>query len=182
MTDEIKKSHTLCWSKISTIASRKWSLENDEVKQYYKDLAEKAKTLYRSKHLFYVHHGQNAAESIMFQDNYESTEKSPKTFIFVSSEYEKNPSNDSNNEVVGQQQQQNAFNESGIEVSNSSYSHNLSNEIELNFTPLTSLESQTQNMIAWFNTCNCPMTTLLHDEEMMDSLLDVFHPFSQDAL
>src|SRR5688572_11296185 len=93
VTDEIKKSHSLslCWSRISTIASKKWSLEDDVVKQHYKDLAEKAKNLYRSKHLFYVHHGQNAAESIMFQDNNESTstDKSPKTFIFVSSEYEK---------------------------------------------------------------------------------------------
>src|ERR1043165_5203188 len=66
VTEEIKKNHTLSWSEISMIASNKWKLEDDEVKQHYKHLAEKAKTLYRSKHLFYVHHGQNAAESIMF--------------------------------------------------------------------------------------------------------------------
>src|SRR3954449_13177013 len=56
VTDEIKKNRRSTsnhsWSKISTIASKKWSLEDDEVKQHYKDLAEKAKNLYRSKHLF----------------------------------------------------------------------------------------------------------------------------------
>lgn len=104
---EIKKNKiTLCWSRISTIASKKWNLEDAEVKQHYRELAEKTKALYRSKHLFYVHQGKNAASSVMLQDNGETTENAPKTFTFVYSEYEKKLSNDS-----GAEQQRNAFGE-----------------------------------------------------------------------
>ncbi|RIA92431.1 hypothetical protein C1645_765076 [Glomus cerebriforme] len=167
VTAEIKKSHTLCWSSISSIASKKWSLEDAQVKQHYKELAEKTKALYRSKHLFYVHQGKNAAGSIMFQDN-ETTENSPKTFTFVYSEYENNSSN-LNNEVA---KQENAFSEqieSDTAMSIDVNSHVLPNENEQNIIPSVNadpiLDSRNYiNLINMVNMYDFPMTSLLHDD------------------
>jgi hypothetical protein len=162
VSSEIKKNKiTLCWSRISTIASKKWELEDAEVKQHYRELAEKTKALYRSKHLFYVHQGRNAASSVMLQDNGEPTEKTPKTFTFVYSEYGKNPSNDSKNE--GTEQQKNAFSEQlegTVEISETPNAnpHILSNESEY------FISSDNTELFDLVNMIDYPITTFLHDD------------------
>lgn len=164
---EIKKNKiTLCWSRISTIASKKWNLENAEVKQYYRDLAEKTKALYRSKHLFYVHQGKNAASSILLQDNGETTENTPKTFTFVYSEYGKNPSNDSKNEVT--EQQKNVFSEqleSTEEISETLNFNPHENEQNINIisSANTGLNLE-HSFIEFANLIDFPITNFLNDD------------------
>ncbi|CAB4385956.1 unnamed protein product [Rhizophagus irregularis] len=162
---EIKKNKiTLCWSKISTIASNKWKLEDAEVKQHYRDLAEKTKTLYRSKHLFYVHQGKNAASSVMLQDNGETTDNTPKTFTFVYSEYEKNLSNGS-----GVEQQKNAFNEQiegtleTPEISNVD-PHVLNESDQTIIPPSNTGFNLEHNFFNFVNMVGLPITTFLHDD------------------
>ncbi|RGB24398.1 hypothetical protein C1646_676405 [Rhizophagus diaphanus] len=165
---EIKKNKiTLCWSKISTIASNKWKLEDAEVKQHYRDLAEKTKTLYRSKHLFYVHQGKNAASSVMLQDNGETTDNTPKTFTFVYSEYENNLSNDSKNDGV--EQQKNAFNEGTLETPEiSNVDPHVLNESDQTiippFPPSNTGFNFEHNYINLVNMIDFPITTFLHDD------------------
>ncbi|GBC04431.1 hypothetical protein RclHR1_05680016 [Rhizophagus clarus] len=164
---EIKKNKiTLCWSRISTIASKQWKLEDAEVKQHYKDLAEKTKALYRSKHLFYVHQGKNAAGSVMLQDNGETTENTPKTFTFVYSEYEKNLSNDSKNEII--EQQKNVFNEqlnNTVEISETLNvnPHILTNEQNI-ISPINPELNLEHNFIELDNMIDLPITAFLHDD------------------
>ncbi|CAI2169523.1 424_t:CDS:1 [Funneliformis geosporum] len=163
ITAEIKKNHVLCWSIISNIASSRWRIEDPGVKQHYRELAEHVKVLYRSKHPLYVHHGKKAAESvIMLQDNDEKTV--PKQFIFVN-EF------DSNNNGADQQDASDQVQvaESLIDQNRYDYEQNISSYTVVN-PPNTSAFDLVDFLYG--ETCNYSMTTLLHDEELIYSMLN----------
>ncbi|CAG8518198.1 9830_t:CDS:1 [Funneliformis mosseae] len=158
ITAELKKNHVLCWSIISSIASSRWRIEDSGVKQHYRELAEHAKVLYRSKHPLYVHHGKNAAESaMMLQDDDEKS--APKQFIFVN-EF------DTNNKVAGQQDASDQ-----VEVAEPLNDHN-NYDYEQNISSYTVVNPPNPSAFdlvdyLYGDTCNYSMTTLLHDEELI---------------